>query len=102
MYTAIVLLLPASTSSQCIETREGISGLFGKSTEKCFEIKTEETRIDYGIIAGGKSNEYLLESQLEMGEIIINMERLSRPNTIEQLQNNLESISNQEIGVEFR
>lgn len=102
VYGTANIVIPASTKSQCIEVAKGgIFGIFGATKEKCFDIEIPETRIDKVLTAGGKSEDYLLESNLKNSKIIINVKSLGKPINLEQLQVNYEIFNANGAEVEF-
>ena len=94
------LTLPASTKRQCAEVaRGGILGLFGSTKEECFDISIPETKIDSALIGGGKSEIYILPSDLQKGEFKLRVDSLPKPNSLEELQNNF--VAFEAMGVEL-
>ena len=94
--------IPASTKTQCIEiSRGGLAGIIGLTKEQCVDIEIPATKIDYALIGGGKSSEFLLESELQKGRIVIDSSELPYPNSLEQLQYNLESFDSLGLDIQF-
>lgn len=90
--------IPASTKLECVDVpKGGLLGFFGSTEEKCFEIKTQETKIDYALIGGGVTSEYLLESNLRKGKIEVRVEELPRPDSLDDLANNFELFETRRI-----
>ena len=56
-------------------------------------------RIDYALIGGGKGSEYILESELEKGKIIVQADGLPSPNSLEQLQYNFASFEGLKVSL---
>ena len=96
------LTIPGSKKTQCQEVpRSGILGIFGAKREECFDISIPETKLDTVLIGGGKTNVYILPSDLEKGRIKVSVERLPTPSSMEQLAANFESIENGNVEIEF-
>ena len=102
IYSNTSVVIPASKKTQCQELPEsGILGIFGSTKEKCFDIDIPETKIEYGLSGGGKSNTYLLESELAKGKVTVEVHGLGKPETLEQLQNNFAAFDSQGVSLEF-
>ncbi len=96
------ITIPASNKRQCQDVREGgIFGFLGKTREQCFDITLPETRIDHALTAGGQSETYILESDLEKGTMVIDVRSLPRPSSLEQLQYNYEIFPTYDSEVSF-
>ncbi len=97
------VVIPSTTKTQCVTTpKGGLFGLFGQTKEECFEIKSPETRIDYALRGGGKAEDiYILESELEEGQVTLFVNSLPKPNSMEQLQNNFEIFTGNKVELSF-
>jgi len=96
------IVIPATTKYECVDVpREGLLGLFGGMEEKCFDIDIPETKIDYALIGGGATGTYVLESELERGGLRLSVSGLSRPNSLEELQQNFELFDTRRVNLEF-
>ena len=94
------ITIPASKKTQCQEVpRSGLLGFFGSTKEECFDITIPETKIEYALRGGGKSEVYLLESQLESGKLEIEVDELPAPDSLEQLQYNYGAFESQGVSV---
>ncbi len=94
--------LPSSSRTYCQPVpRSGIFSFFGATKETCTEVAIPESTIDNALIGGGKTEEYMLASELEKGEIFIETPSFSTPTSIEQLQYNFEAFESQRIGISF-
>jgi len=102
-YDSSSLTLEAITTEKCIETMApGVMGLFGVKTEECFDVDMPEQIISEVLIGGGKGEYYVTESQLSYSNTIeINAERLEKPNTIEDLQENYELYETKLLDITF-
>lgn len=90
IYRNSTIELAETTKQQCVDVpQEGIPGIFGLTTEKCFDITIPSQIISNALYGGGTENYYILESELINTEILeINTDSLAAPTTIEQLQQN--------------
>lgn len=94
--------VPATTSRQCLDVpKKGLQGLFGGVEEQCFDVDIPASKIDSALIGGGISSEYILPSDLEKGKIVLEVNSLPRPESLEQLQYNYEAFALQGVGVSF-
>ena len=101
-YTGSEITIPGSTKTECRDIPEsGILGFFGAKDEECFDISIPETKIENALIGGGTGEEFLLESQLEKGKLIVEGSALPRPKSIEELQNNFAAFGASRINVRF-
>ncbi|PIN93953.1 hypothetical protein COU54_00980 [Candidatus Pacearchaeota archaeon CG10_big_fil_rev_8_21_14_0_10_31_24] len=92
--------IPASTSRQCHEVpKGGIFGIFGGSSEECFDLTIPETKIESALVGGGVSQLYIFKSDLEDGELGVRVQGLSEPESLEDLQYNYESFALQGVEV---
>ena len=89
VYSNSSLVIPGITKTQCTQVpSSGIAGLFGGTREKCFNIEIPETNIDYALTGGGNTETYLLKSQLEKGKLILSVQSLAAPRSLDELQSN--------------
>lgn len=83
------LTIPGSTKTQCHETAQGgLLGLFGTTKEECVDITIPETKIEMALIGGGRSEIYILPTDLAKGELKLKVDSLPKPGSLEDLQNN--------------
>lgn len=88
-YANSSIKIPSSTKTQCQDIpKSGLLGIFGATKKQCFNIEIPEVVIDYGLIGGGQSEEYFLESELSRGVATIYIQNFDIPRSIEELQNN--------------
>jgi len=100
VFSGSSLTIPASSSRQCVEVpASGLFGIFGKTNEQCFNIELPAQILDNALSAGGKSQEYILESELKSGKITLSVPKLPTPNSLEQVQKNFELMNSQRVGV---
>lgn len=94
------IVIPASTRKECQQLpRQGIAGIFGGTKEQCFDINFPETRIDYALLGGGNSGEYLLESQLQNKRLVVDVPSVPTPTNLEQVQYSFQAVQNARIEV---
>ncbi len=103
VYGNTSIVIPATSKEECRNVpKGGILGLFGSTREECFNIDYPESKIDSAIIGGGKSESYLLSSDLEKGRMIVSLRSLPKPDSLEQLQYNFAALDSQPIDLEFQ
>ena len=101
VYDNSSIVIPASTKVQCQEVpRSGIFGFFGAKKEECYDITIPETKIELALRGGGKGEEYITESQLERGKIVINVDELPLPKSLEELQYNYAAFERMGVVIE--
>jgi hypothetical protein len=97
------LVIPASTKVQCAEVpKKGLLGFFGGKEERCFNINIPETKMEFGLVGGGKGSDYFLESGLEKRRAVIKVQSLPKPNSLEDLQRNFETFETRRVRIEFK
>jgi len=95
------IVLPATTKRECTKvTSGGILGFFGSTKEECFDITVPSTKIESAIVGGGASEVYLLPDMLGNGTLKIDVKGFSKPNSLEQLQNNYELFANSGVDIQ--
>jgi hypothetical protein len=95
--------IPESTKTECKEVpKGGVLSLFGATEERCFDITLPGTKIDNALVGGGKTETYILPSDLEKGKVQISADTLPTPTSLEQLQYNFESFDNLNLDISFR
>ncbi len=98
--SSIVIL--ASTKSQCVNApKDGLLGLFGGTKEKCFDVNIPETKIESALIGGGKISTYILESDLQKGKLVVNMESLPTPKNLDELGSNFNLFETRRLDLNF-
>jgi hypothetical protein len=98
------LKLDATSKEQCVEIpRSGFGGLFGLTSEKCFDVEFPAQIVSNVLVGGGKQNYYVLESELQNSNLIeINARGLPTPKTIEELQKNYGLFETKDLDVMFK
>ena len=94
--------IDSTNVEQCIDVYEGLSGILGVSSQKCFDIELPEDFVSNVLVGGGSQNYYILESELEgSSSVKIGVESLETPTTLEELQNNYVLVEDKNLEVEF-
>jgi hypothetical protein len=102
VYDNSSIRIPATTKSECVDVpRKGVLGFLGMSKEKCFDISLPETKIDYALVGGGKTEAYFLESELQKGKLALRVDKLPVPNSVEMLAYNFELFETKGVDFEF-
>jgi hypothetical protein len=102
VYEDSQIKIPASTKTQCQDIpRSGLAGIFGATKEKCFDITIPETTIDYALAGGGIQQDFLLESDVSKGRVVVKVQSLPKPDSLEQLQFNFASFEEGFVELEF-
>jgi len=96
------ITIPASTKTQCIQVaKSGLFGFFGATEEQCFNIDIPESKIENALKGGGNIKTYILGSELETGRVMLEVQGLPKPDSLEQLQLNYEIFENLDVGIVF-
>lgn len=102
VYNSAGLTIPPISSQKCIQVpKSGIAGIFSLKEEKCFQFNLPEQRVENVIVGGGKSEEYLSESQLASGNLTISVLMQKTPASLEEVQNNYNLIEDSPLEMEF-
>jgi len=103
VYDDSSLKFPASSSSECVDVPEGgLAGLFGVQTEKCYEINIPEMDVDFAVVGGGRTAEYITAGMLEDAvELNVNVSLFGLPDSLEGLQANHIRAEDEIIYLEF-
>lgn len=102
VYGSSEIKIPETTKTQCVDVPSGgILAVFGVTKEKCFDIIIPETKIESALAGGGKSEIYILESELKTGKARIKVDSLPKPDSLEQLQYNYELFENGGVEIDF-
>ncbi len=101
VFSSSSLSVPASSSRQCVESpAPGLGGIFGKTEEQCFDIELPAQMLDTALIAGGKTQEFILESELKGAkQFSISVNKLQSPTSLDKLQQNYELAETSSLGV---
>jgi len=103
IYSESNLNLAGTKKTECVEApKSGLAGLLGATEEKCFDIDLPAQVISNALVGGGTQDYYILESELEEGEIEINAEKLPTPTDIEELQENYILFEQNGLDINFK
>jgi hypothetical protein len=99
VYENSSLKFPEINRRECVDVPEsGVSGLFGLTTEKCYDINIPEMNVDYAVIGGGITSEYFTFDMLKNSqELNINVPIFSKPSSLEELQKNQLAVESEQI-----
>lgn len=102
-YQDSTLKFPGSKEQKCVEVPvSGVGSLLGLSTEQCFDVTLPEMEIDSAIVGGGKTEEYITQSQLENSkELKIEMPLFPLPKSLEELQQNTIALKDTRIYIDY-
>ena len=103
VYDNSSLKFPASSRRECVDVLEGgLAGLFGAQTEKCYEINMPEMDVDFAVVGGGRTAEYITVGMLEDAvELNINVPLFGLPDSLDGLQVNYRRAEDEFIYLEF-
>ena len=97
------LEFPATTKHKCIKVpQQGLSGLFGAESEKCYTINMPAMNIDFAVVGGGKNREYITSDDLKHStKLNINVPMFGLPKNLEELQSNNFKVDDEMVDLEF-
>lgn len=89
--------------TKCVDVpKQGLFGFFGATEQKCFEINIPSQQLTNLLYAGGKVEDYFLDSQLrDSHKITLHAVSFGTPKTIDDLVNNFELIEIGKIDINF-
>lgn len=90
IYKDSSITLEGTTTQECIKVpQQGVGGLFGLETEKCFDVEIPQQIVSNVLAGGGKQNVFILENDLANSKKIqISVNSLPVPNDLKSLENN--------------
>lgn len=102
VYKNSSIKIPALKDEKCVESpKAGILGLFGQTEEKCFPIEIPAQELSNVVSGGGKGQDYLVESELEKGKIVIKVQSIPLPKSLEELQDSYNLLEVKPVYLEF-
>jgi hypothetical protein len=103
VYDGSSLKFPATSRSECVDVPEsGLSGLFGGMSEKCYDINMPEMDIDFAVVGGGKTREYITSEDLDNAyELNIDILLFGLPANIEELSANHDRVDDEVVYLDF-
>jgi len=103
VYSDSKITLPGIEEEQCSEVpKSGILGILGMTEEKCFDISLPSQKLSRVISAGGKGEDYLIESQLEDGVLEIKTNSIPLPRSLDELQDGYNLLEVQGVFLDFK
>ena len=92
----------ATTVQKCLDVTSGIPGILGIPQQQCFDINIPQQIISNALSAGGQSEVFILDSNLQNSNSIkIGASSFPKPNTIDQLQQNYLLFENKTLSISF-
>jgi hypothetical protein len=97
------LKFPGINERRCVDIPAGgVSGFLGAETEKCFDYNIPPVDIDFALVGGGSTKEYITVEQLKYSnEININVPLFGPPRSLEDLQENNILVEGEVIYLDF-
>jgi len=101
VFSGASLVIPASSRRECVSVpKKGLLGVFGGTTEECFNVEIPSTTLDNALSGGGKNTELFLEDDLRFSSgMVIDVPLLPSPLSLDQLQQNYELFELQAVEV---
>ncbi|MBI2628847.1 hypothetical protein HYW74_02085 [Candidatus Pacearchaeota archaeon] len=92
VFSGSSLTIPGSSTRQCVDVpASGLLGFFGKKNQQCFDVSIPSQTLSNALSAGGKIQDYILNSDLKnANKIEISIDTLPAPSNLDQLQQNYE------------
>lgn len=103
VYDDSSLKFPATSRSECVDVPEpGLAGMFGAETEKCYDINMPAMDIDFAVVGGGKTAEYITVEDLAINrELNVNVPLFGLPKSIEELSANHDRVEEEVVYLSF-
>jgi len=102
VYREESMTIPGVSTEKCVDVPDpGLLGIFGKTTEQCFDLEIPDQEVTGMMIGGGKSELYVTETELERGRAEIQVEALPVPESAEDLQDNYNLIETKMLYMNF-
>jgi len=103
IYKNSTLFFAGENVRKCLDVpKVGLLGMFGVTKEQCYDIEIPAQTISFAIAGGGRTNYYMIESELEnAGKLEIKAENLPTPSSLEQLQDNYNLLEEKTLWLEF-
>lgn len=103
-YSNASIHLQGSSTPKCVDVPvSGLSGYFGATDQKCFNLDIPSQDVSSAISGGGVQKTYFPESQLaESKNMTINIDDFGVPKSVEELQNNYNKVDVSSIDISFQ
>ena len=97
------LTFPAINDKKCVSVpAEGLGGVFGAQTDKCFDINVPEVKVEMALVGGGKNSDYFTEDQLANSkQLNINVPLFGIPASTTELQTNYAKADAEKVYLTF-
>jgi hypothetical protein len=93
IYSNSTIKLEGSTREECVDvSKSGVAGFFGATEEKCFTIEIPDQVVSFAVSGGGTQPYYATESELQQGKLVIDAQDFGKPDKVEDLQINYNTI----------
>lgn len=104
LYKDSSIQVKSSSYQQCIDVpNTGVSGIFGGTSQKCFDINVPPQIVSSALAGGGQDIYYMAESELQNSNTIeISAETLPEPDSLEQLQENYVLFETKGLGIKLK
>ena len=103
VFSGSSLTIPSSSRRECVSVpKKGLLGVFGGTSEECFNVEIPSTTLDNALSGGGKNQILILEDDLRVSNrVVIDVPSLPSPLSLDQLQQNYELFELQAVEVRF-
>jgi len=100
VYRNASITIPESKSEKCFDVPNGVLGIFGITKQQCMEVVIPAQVLNNAVIGGGKLEQYITESELQQGNLEIDVGSLSVPKSMGELQQVYENIDNNQVSLQ--
>ncbi len=93
------LKFPATSKNKCVDVPEsGLSGMFGATTQKCYNVKMPEMDVSFAVVGGGKTREYITSDELSKTKTLnLNVPMFGLPSNIDGLMANYDRVNDEVV-----
>ena len=96
------IVIPGMKQEHCSTVpKSGLLGIFGMTEEKCIDVDIPPQELTSVISAGGKSEDYFIENQLVKNKVIVSVQSIPVPASLEQLQDSYNLLEIKQVYVDF-
>jgi hypothetical protein len=102
VYKNSTIHILATSSQKCVKVpQSGVLGVLGGEKDQCFDVNLPAQDINFAIIGGGNTQDYLSESQLNsLGKLNINVPIFKTPTSLQEVQDNYNSLQDATVYTE--
>jgi hypothetical protein len=80
----------------------GLAGMIGAQTEKCYDINMPEMDVDFAVVGGGMTVEYITSEDLKTSrEINLNVPLFGLPASVSELAANHDRVEDEVLFLSF-